>query len=264
MKSRMKLVALSGIFLMSLLMFIPGTMAASHPTFSISASPSSGFVGVNQTFYVNGTEASGYSNYTIVAYVSGNNLTGMNPATSYENFYGSSNNFSIKMKAPTTAQTINVLVESFAQFEGTTVAAYENISVTIVNTLNFSAVVYNPTGITIRNLTVYFMLNGVTIGDRTISNISSDQSATVNYSYVPNPSQFKHGEYTLEIKTNNPLVQSSTSTGSVQKFYYGTPPNYNWVFYVAAIVIIVMVFLALSAGRRGGGAAGLPSPKWRR
>jgi hypothetical protein len=188
----------------------------------------------------------------------------MNPATSYEYFMGSASNFSIKLKSPTTAQTVRIMIVASAEFIGTTVTAYDNVSVTVVNTLNFSADVYNPSGITIRNLTVYFMLNGVTIGDRVISNISSDKSATVNYSYVPNPSQFKHGEYTLEIKTNNPLVQSSTSPGSVQKFYYGTPPNYNWIYYVAAIVIIVMVFLALSAGRRGGGTAGMPAPKWRR
>ena len=265
MKGRSGLLIVSALMvLFSISMLIPGSVALSHPTFSENVTTSSGFVGVNQTFYVNVTDSPGYTNYSVLVYISGNNLTGMNPSTSYEKFNGNDRNFSLKITAPTTAQHVRIEVISYGEFLGTMVSSSQVISEDIVNTINLSAKVTNPSSFTIHNLTLDFELNGNVVGTRTISNLTSGTTRIVNYTYVPNPSLFKDGKYTFSVTSTNPTVLTSTSSGKPYSFYYGTPPNYNWILYVAAVVIIVMVFLALSAGRRGGGSSGMAAPKWRR
>lgn len=264
MKSRSGILIAAIFVLFSLTLAIPGSFAISHPTFAETVTPSSGFVGTNQTFYVNVTDVTGYTNYSVDVYASGNNLTGMSPATSYQQLNGNNRTFSIEFTAPTTAQNVRLEVISYGEYEGTVTSASQLVTIQIVNTINLSAKITNPSGVTIKNLTVNFELNGNIVGTRTVSNLSSGQTITVNYTYVPDPTLFKSGEYTMQITTNNPIVQSSTVTGKEYRFYYGTPPNYNWILYVAGVVVIFMIFLAITAGRRGGGGSGLPAPKWRR
>lgn len=264
MKAKSGIIIAIFFVVFSMTLAIPGSFAQSHPTFAETVTPSSGFVGTNQTFFVNVTDVTGYTNYSVEVYVSGNNLTGMSPNTSYKQSNGDNRTFSIEFTAPTTAQNLRIQVISLGEYEGTETSASQIVTVQVVNTINLSANITNPTSVTIRNLTVNFELNGNVVGTKTIANISSGQTLTVNYTYVPNPTLFKSGEYTMQITTNNPVVQSSTVTGKEYRFYYGTPPNYNWILYVAGVVVIFMIFLAFTAGRRGGGSTGLPAPKWRR
>jgi hypothetical protein len=47
----------------------------------------------------------------------------------------------------------------------------------------------------------------------------------------------------------------------VTKFYYGTVPNYSWIYYVAGVVVVVMVIMAMGAGKRRN----IPKkPKWKK
>ena len=64
------------------------------------------------------------------------------------------------------------------------------------------------------------------------------------------------GDNTIQVFASTPgAVVSGDST-----FYYGTPPNYTWIYYIAAVVVAFMIFLAVSAGRRS-----IPkSPKWKK
>ncbi|WP_171823320.1 hypothetical protein [Thermogymnomonas acidicola] len=45
-------------------------------------------------------------------------------------------------------------------------------------------------------------------------------------------------------------------------FYYGQPPNYDWIYYVVAVVAVVMIVVATSRRRPPQTPGG--RPKWKR
>lgn len=230
---------------------------------SISASGYS-FVGQNFTVYVNDTN--GFANYSVTAYVAGNNLTGLSPTSSIHNFQASNPDFKFSVTSPSTSQTLYITIISAAQSGSTAVKSSQTIQVTIVDPIVFHAVVKNTGVSTVKNLTVNFYLDnsGSPIGNVTVKSIAPNQAVSVNFTYPLDPVKYLgNGEHTLKVTTGSQLISINGNIGSsTTTFYYGTPPNYNWIFYVAAIVVVFMVFLALSSGRKT--TPGMRAPKWRK
>lgn len=200
------------------------------------------------------------------AYFAGSNLTGISPTSTVHKFQAGQPDFSFNVTSPNLSQTLYVTVTSAAQYGSTHVKSSKTFQVDIVDPIVFHAVVLNTGVSTVQNLTVDFYLDNSAnpVGNVTVKSIAPNQADTVNFTYPLNPTKFLgNGEHTLKVAANSPLITINGKLGSsTSNFYYGTPPNYNWIFYVAAVVVVFMGFLALSSGRRA--KPGMRTPKWRK
>lgn len=222
--------------------------------------PSYSFTNESMVLYVNDTY--GFSNYTLTIYAGGNNVTGMSPIGSFHTFQATNPDFKVNFTAPEQAQTVYFTIISVANYGASNVSSKANYQLKIISPLVFHAEVTNKGTNPIHNLTLDFYLDGATlpIGDVVIPTLLPNQVVVANLTY---PFQsMGSGEHTLKVTTQSPLVSINGNTGSsTSNFYYGTPPNYTWIYYIAAIVVVFMIFMALSSGRRP--PAGSRPPKWR-
>lgn len=233
------------------------------PPFSQTAAlPSYSFAGQNLTVYVN--ESFGFSNYTLTAYIGGENLSGLSPQSTTHLFQASNPDFKMNITAPSQDGSLYLRVIAAAQYGNSNVTSVSTYTINIVTPVVFHAVIANKGLSTINNLTVNFYLDNAQFpsGNVTIPTIAPNQQVVVNFTY-PHES-LPPGEHTLTVSTTSSSVQINGATGaSTSNFYYGTPPNYNWIYYVAIVVVIVMGFLAFSAGRKPS-AGSIRPPKWRK
>lgn len=232
------------------------------PPFSQTASlPSYSFVNQNFTVYVN--ETFGFSNYTLTAYIGGDNFTGSSQQSSLHYFQATSPDFKFNITAPGISQKIYIRVVAAAEYKSASVTNSQSYTVTISQPIVFHAQIVNKGIATVNNLTVNFYLDNAQFasGHVTVASIAPNQVVDVNFTY-PFES-LTNGEHSLTVTTTSSVINVNGNTGSsTSHFYYGTPPNYTWIYYVAIVVIIVMAFFVFSAGRRP--AAGMRPPKWRR
>ena len=259
---------LAGIIGIIFILFLAPAVAVGSssqyvPPFSSQiAAPSFTSTGQNFTLYVN--NSAGFTNYSVTVYMSGENLTGASPLSSYHNFKTSNPDFVVNVTAPQAAQTIYFLIVSAADYGSSRVVKKDSYQISVITPIILHAEVKNQGTLPIYNLSLNFTLSDssgiIYQGHKTVSKILPGQTVSVSLTYTNN--QLKNGEYSLNVSSHNPLVKINGQTSSsTSNFYYGQPPNYNWIFYVAAGVVIFMVFFALSAGRRPTAAS---RPKWKK
>jgi len=214
--------------------------------------------GQNFTMYVNDTL--GFSNYSVTVYVAGENMTGASPSFSYHNT-SKSPDFKVNIRAPLYSETLYIQTFSTAGYNGKIVSSPKyNTSITVISPIIFSVTLTNPGNGYVKNLTVNFYLDGTLIHSEIVSSIPPSGSVNVTYNYT-NPS-LSTGTHTLGVSTSNPLVEINGRTGLVtMSFYYGSPPNYTWIYYVAAVVAVFMGLMAYGAGRRN--KPKVSKPKWK-
>ncbi|MGC8608431.1 MAG: CARDB domain-containing protein [Thermoplasmata archaeon] len=250
--------AVVAILLISTMVFVfPASVQADAAYYSSSISyPST--VGIGQVFNISIVSTANFENYTDIIYFSGTNLTGMQPTNTIYNYSLHGYRFVTQITAPSTPQTIYFYIYTYADFEGVQYNYTQTISVNIISPLYFHVDISNPTSKPIYNLTITYYLDSIPVMDKTISSIMPGQTVNVNYTYVD--PYLSTGTHTLEITVNNPniLVDGKQASASTS-FYYGTPPNYNWIYYIVGAVAVVMVIMALGAGRPRA-----PQPKWKR
>ena len=214
-----------------------------------------------QIFNVYMNSTAGYTNYSVSVYFSGNNLTGFTPTNTFHDFNAKSGDFTVSVTAPSVSQKLLITVVTTAQHGSSTVYSRNTYTVNVVNPITLHASITNTKTVPIYNTTVNFYVDNTYEGNETISEIGSGQTIMVNYTWV-NPNLPK-GEHTLQVQVNNQfLTVNGQQSVSTSRFYYGSVPNYNWIFYIVAVVAIFMIFMVLSAGRKP--RAGMRQPKWRK
>ena len=219
--------------------------------------PSNVYTGQSFTVYVN--NSIGFSNYTTEAFFSGENLTGFSPTSTFENYGGSNPSASFSVTAPLSPQTIYIAVITSALYHGQYVNYSHTFAINVYNPITLRATITNSQAFAINNVVVSFVLNGNLYGTKTV-NLSPDSSQVVTLELLS--TELGTGSYTLTVSVNNPLIKVNGGTQSSSvTFYNGTPPNYDWIYYVAAGVFIFMVILVLGSGRRPNRPS---NPKWRR
>lgn len=234
------------------------------PPFSQTATlPSYSFVNQNFTVYVN--ETYGFSNYTVTAYIGGENFTGASSQQSSLHYFSATNpDFKFNITAPAVAQTIYIKVIAAANYHNASVTSSKLYTVSISQPIVFHALISNKGVSTVHNLTINFYLDNSQFpsGQVTVASIAPNQVLEINYTY-PFES-LTHGEHTLKVTASSSAIQINGNSGSsISHFYFGSPPSYTWIYYIAAIVVVFMVFIALSAGRKT--PSGMrPPPKWRK
>ncbi len=226
--------------------------------FSAVLSPISAvYEGQHFTMFVNAT--SGYSNYTATLYLGANYDAGMSPLNSTHET-SATGYFEFNITAPQADnQTIYGTVFLTATFYGTPVNYTSNFHVSVYAPVKLYAEVYNSNYIPYYNVSISFIINGATFKTDTISKLTPYSKEKLNITV--SSKVLDYGKVnTLEVKVLNAAsYKNGVSVSYSSKFFYGTPANYNWIYYISGVVIVFMVFLVLSSGR----GRGTKQPKWR-
>jgi len=248
--------ALIAIGIMFILLPLSATISDAGNVYPsiFTSTVSYGTVYTNENFsiYVNSTY--GFNNYTAVLVFSGLNLSGMAPGTTVLSDNQRNPDLVFNITAPSNPGTLSILVMTSAH--GSSLMQYRTtVQLTVVNPIKMQATVSNPTQYYMYNVTVTFAINGNNVSKIVIPSLApySTQVVSIQSSAV---SLLNKGDNTISVYASTPgALVSGDST-----FYYGTPPNYTWIYYIAAVVVAFMIFLAVSAGRRS-----IPkSPKWKK
>lgn len=218
------------------------------------------YTGQNFEMYVNNT--GGFSNYSVTVYFSGQNMTGFSPTNTYHNFSSSQPDFGFQVKAPNGTQQMKFLVKTSAvSSSGATETFTSTYTVNVISPIFLHATVTNTKQVPLYNVTVNFYVDNSYVTTKTIQSLGSGQTVLLNYTWL-NP-YLNNGEHTLKVEVNNTLISINNGGSSVTThFYYGSPPNYNWIFYIVAVVAVFMFVMAMGAGRRP--RVGERKPKWRK
>ncbi len=242
-----------------------GSSSGPYPAiFSASVNYRSSVI-TNQNIHVYVNATYGFSNYNLTVYFAGENMTGFQPTDSFHQFSASSPYFIFNITAPSTPQTVFMhIVVTASNGTGTLTYSTQN-EITVYSPIVLYAAVTNSGPVPLYNLTLQFFIDGSQRSTVTIPVIASHRTVKVNTTVVPVPALSK-GKHTVTVKVsgNNPLVliNGEQATSYSSSFYYGTPPNYTWIYYIAAAVVVFMAFLVFASGRRA--PAGAMRPKWRK
>ncbi len=260
MKGRKEVILLVALLLSGGMVGLASIATADSGLYSANVNvPYYVYTGQQFNLYVNNTF--GYSNYSVTIYFAGDNLSGFSPTTTYHNFSASNPDFVIPMTAPGTVQQITVFVKSSAQSSSNTFKASSTYTINVVKPIYLYASVSNKNSVAMYNVTVNFYVDSNFVASKTIPTLSPGQSTMVNYTWTA--PYLKNGEHSLTVQVNNSLISINSGGSSVTNhFYYGTPPNYTWIYYIVAAVGVFMIIMVMGAGRRP--RVGERSPKWKK
>lgn len=214
----------------------------------------------NETFDVNLSMAhSGYHNYSVAAYFGAVNDTGLSPLFYYDK--SANGVFSIAITAPSECENIYGYIDGYAlNSTGHEVSHTSIITVNVSRPVVLNATVKNSDPVPIYNITLtYTITHGTsskTLPPSYIAKIDGNSIYKDNIT-VPVASVYK-GKNTLTVTTNNPVITLNGKSSVV--FYNGNKPNYDWVYYIAAVAVAFAIFLIVASGRRNT----VRVPKWKR
>lgn len=246
----------------------PGTSSSGTPTTS-SAYPSIftaeishrpvAYTGQNITVYTNLTY--GFQDYNLSVYFAGENLTGMSPLNTYHRFSTNNSYFRFSLIMPSTPQTVILLIRASAKAGSSNVTYSGQTQITVETPLVLHAKVTNPSSVPIRDAKLLFLIDGNLVSTKSVSVIPAKGSVDVSVSLVL-AAPLSKGKHTVTVKVNSSvaLINNAGSTYS-STFYYGSPPSFTWIYYVAAAVVIFMAFMVFASGKRRPTSGG---PKWRK
>ncbi|MHB1471205.1 MAG: CARDB domain-containing protein [Thermoplasmataceae archaeon] len=242
------------------------------PPFSVTASAPTA-VSTGETFNVTFDAPYGFSNYTLTAYLSADNLSGISSSNSNTTTIHlksvKNDTITATITAPTVPETLEIAYIETANYSSSHVRYQGSISVQIITPIVFHATLRNSGNAPIYNVNVEFILNSVEVGNKTVHEIPPKSTVSINYTYSSSTiSNGKvvlnviQGENTLNVTvTNTQVTLPDGHNYYVTKFYYGQVPNYSWIYYVAGVVVVVMVIMAMGAGKKRN----LPrKPKWKK
>ena len=204
-----------------------------------------------------------YENYTLYYYIVGDNLAGAKP-TEPEAVESDSGRFNVTVTMPTRPQEIEVVFRVLASDGDISYSRTIRYRVEVVESITFSVVVSNPSNITVENVRVHFYVDGIYIGNTTVSKIAPGTNTTVLYTW--NVPDIERGEHTLRVEVEGAATLFNTGeTVYTERFYYGEEQSqdYTWLLYLLAMAIFGTAgFMLASSLRRGRGASTVP--KWKK
>lgn len=220
--------------------------------------PSVAYTSQNISVYVNVTY--GFHNYNVTVYYAGQNLTGMQPLLTFHQYEYNYSYFHFYMIMPKAPGPVLLYLIATASTSTGNVSFRTQTQITVESPLILHAIVKNPSSVPIRDATLTFLIDGSIVSTKVVSLVPAGGSVNVYVSLVLS-TPLSTGKHTVTVKIDSSvaLINNAGSTYS-STFYYGNPPNFNWIYYVAGGVVIFMAFLAFAAGRRRPSTG----PKWKR
>lgn len=221
--------------------------------------PAVAYTGQNITVYVN--LSYGYENYNLTVYFAGENLTGFEPTDTFHQYAVNNSYFKFFLVMPNTPQTLSLLVVASATAgTGNNVSYTGKSQITVSAPLVLHAILKNPSSVPIRNAKLSFLIDGSVVSTKIVPLIPAKGTVNVNVSLVLTTPLSK-GEHTVTVTVDSSvLLVNSAGSSYSSTFYYGTPPNFTWIYYVAIGVVLFMAFMVFASGRRRP----TTGPKWKR
>ena len=218
-------------------------------------------VATNTTVHYKVTLSSIFDVYRCTLLVAGQNLTGVKPTdqVSKVSYVGE---FDFEVKTPKEPQRIYLDFRVFGTLNSTgkTKIFEKKLAVDVKEPFVIHGSVKNIENYTLRNVTVYFYVDGNLIGNVTIDKIDPNSTKDFTYNWIPNVNE---GEHTLVMKVMNDGVLFSNGKNEYStKLYIGTVPSYDWILYSGIIVLVIVSTLYFVAflGRRKKKTG----PKWKK
>jgi hypothetical protein len=252
-----KIIVLLAVSLFAFVPAIAGSTAAATPHPSIfhatTTAPAYVYTGENFSLYINCTY--GWANYSVTVYTAGYNLTGISPTTTNHSLSPNSPYFKVNVVSPDAAQTLIIHVVATATVGGDYVVSNSTVLVNVLSPIVLHATLTNNGPVAIYNFTVMFYIDGTQVAEKTVPSLGpyGSENITMDLAY---PS-LSDGEHTISVKVSNSQVSATGNTA----FYYGTPPNYDWIYYLAAAGIAFAILIILGGGKR---KTKFSIPKWRK
>jgi hypothetical protein len=256
--------------LIFVLIAVSGVASASSvhtetPAVSVSGFPRTptylSYLYENQTSTINvNMNQTGYSNYSITAYFGADNDTGLSPLFYHTN--STSGVFSIPITAPSECEDIFGYINGYATNStgGRVNYTYTMAPINVSKPVVFNATVENTDPVPIYNINLTYTIahgkSSIVIGISHIAEINGNSTYKDNIT-VPAARVYK-GKDTLTVTTNNPVIKLTGKSSVV--FYNGEKPNYDWIYYIAAVAVALSIFLIVASGRRNT----VRVPKWKR
>ena len=229
---------------------------ATNGSFNVTVShPSS--VYKTERFQLFFNESKGFSNYTATVYIAAEYAIGLSSGGNTQEL-SKSGFFEFNITAPDAAnQSIYITIYATATYGSVVVSKIINIAIPVYEPITLNAYISNTESTTYSNISVQFILNGALISTKVIS-LGPGQSKDVTV--IEASSLLNSGVNTLQVKILNGSLFTGVKSSYVSTFYYGTPPNYDWIYYISGAVVIFMAFLVLASGKRKTATG---QPKWR-
>lgn len=213
--------------------------------------------------YINAT--SGFKNYNLTVYFAGENMTGFQPTNTFHKYQINNPYFVFNITAPTSPQTVYFTINVSATNSTGRLYHVASYEISILSPIVLYATVTNKNSVPIYNITLAFEIDGIQRATKEVPVINSHSTVTISVSIVPLP-PLKQGRHTITVSIvgNNPLIliNGQQANSYTSNFYYGSPPNYSWIYYIAVAVVVFMLFMIYASGRRP--PAGSQVPKWRK
>lgn len=218
-------------------------------------------VGTNQTIEYKIVVNGFFKDYGYQLFLTGPNLVGALPVDEITGTSNVTNIFYTNITFPSQPETVYIMVMGIGGTGTENVTSTLQYAVKVVYPVIFTAEVHNTASITIYDVPVSFYFDNRYIGNETIPTISPNSTAEANFSWIV--SSVGNGEHTVKFVINSTYIYFNNGLNNYQyQIYIGTPPNYSWVWYTFAIVVVVIgvLLFLVSAGSRQR----LPAPKWKK
>ncbi len=221
-------------------------------------------IGTNQTVqykvYVEGY----FPLYRCGIIMAGYNLTGGKPLNQFVTS-SKDGHFVFNVTAPNVPQTIYLNFVAYGMLNDTTIGATVNrvLTVQVKEAMDIKVKIKNPESYSLYNTVLSFYIDGRYIGNKTVKVIGANSTKEVVYKWIPQG--LYDGEHVLTVKlSGNGVVFDNGQQTYQYKFYYGTPPSYDYITYLSwGLLILVSVLFTLFFMGKMGKKHG-PAPKWKK
>ncbi|MGB9814366.1 MAG: hypothetical protein ACPLVI_00240 [Thermoplasmata archaeon] len=217
-------------------------------------------VGTNGTYEYTIVINGYFDGYGYHLFLTGSNMSG-GTTEELTGLSYTTNTFKVNITFPSRPETVYIYVMGIGIVNGSPekTTSINYIQVNVVKSVPITLTLKNTEPYEIKNISISFFLNGRFIGTSNVSSMGPNSTVNVTYNYI---GTFENGVNVLSARLNTNLVKfSSGSNCTTLYFYYGTPPNYDWLWYLLAGITLftLAIIYFYSSGKKRPGA-----PKWKK
>ena len=198
----------------------------------------------------------GLVNYSVRWYITGADPTGGRPLqASPSTLTGNETIFRLNVTAPTTEQTVTLVVQVSASSGGTVEATTAERSIVVITPIVLSATFQNSAGTAALNVTVRFYVDDAPVGTKTIPRIASNGQATATLNFLP--VGLAPGTHRVRVEADldgNGAIDPARGESVLNElFYKGTPglsAGWTVLLGIGAFVPVLLITIALRRRQR--------------
>lgn len=198
----------------------------------------------------------GLVNYSVRWYITAPDPTGGLPQqSSPSSLSGTGTTFGLNVTAPTTEQTVTLVVHVSASSGGTTEETTVERSIVIITPIVLSATFRNTASTAALNVTVRFYVDDAPVGTKTIPRVASDGQATATLAYLPVglPPGTHRVRVEADLDGNGAIDPARGESVLTELFYKGTPglsTGWTLLIGIGAFVPVLVITIALRRRQR--------------